>query len=505
MASPFQSIGLALGIGLPQEIANALGGGPVLTTIAAALDPVGALLGGQTGSSTPSTRAERKLAQIADGQMPYTYAYGAPALGWSRAWTGVGGSRTSFLGADGIIDDRKCDFSDPTQWSVKLNDDTFSIVTGAFTGSDLQLKLNTGQAIASDIPADWYVPNPACKYWRHDDAVKSGGGSSWHFAIRFFVADHASSNDTFMATIFGADYTDRDRWYLGKTGFHAVTRANSEIGTYGKMSLTFVIRGCATVYDWRTSGTGYSNNCALVLADQMKLRFGLSNSWFDSANMITEANACAETSWDPLGTASKYAVHDQFRDDESDIDVCQRLAAHMGGTFFERGDKIILAAGRARSSSLSLGPSDFVADDHELIPISETNWFNTIRPSYSPRFNEDGDPHGKMSEIKSVSVAAYVTEDGGDELEVDRAYDTDLGRRAKYLALRELRQLRLAVGSGGAAAYQGVFKMKAFPAELMDVITITNPSLYSGGVDWQVVDKILVLGQLDGRADLCSV
>ncbi len=484
VAKPFATLGFVL--------AGAAIAGP-FGAIAGGL--LGAALLGQQAPKTPSAagRSERRLAAVADPNMPYVYNYGRPVVGYSRAWTGVDEDhRHRFKGIDGIIGDGHHDIASLSEWGVQLNDDYFPVLTSD-PGSGEGLMLNSGNAIADDLPIDWLVPIRSSKYWRKDQSQSSPDEKIWHFAIKIFT-NHAQANDPKMAAIFGTAYTNRARWYTGKTGFHALTRANTDLATppAGQFNLVFLIRGLDDVFDWRTGNTGWTANAALVFADQVKKRFGVGNSAFTTSNMTVAADACDDTSWDArLPGERKYQVNDQFRDEEPDIEVLQRIAAHFGGFFSERGNKIILAPGRAQGSVMALTEADFAGEDHILTPPEEADWFNTVAASYTPRWNAEGALHGKMVPLKSFTKTAYQTEDGGVEIPVERAYEVPAGRHAKYLALRELKQRRLAVGSGGAASYAGTFKMRAVALEIGDVITIKNAALWDGAIQWQVIEKAL--------------
>jgi hypothetical protein len=441
---------------------------------------------------------QRRNALTGDAEAPWTYVYGEVVTGGHVAWAGVGGDDDQWTGLDIVI------ASHPIEAlvAIQIGEWVFPLTTvaaGSNSYNGRGLILNTGQTLTDDYPADWYIPvysgeghADSSRWWRRPQDDRNGQPRP-HLGIKWWPGTRTGT-EAGMTARFGADYSSVARKFIGHTVVSIIYRVNTELGTLGNIpAIKFHVKGKNNLaLNDSGSSTGYSANAAAVLADVMKELCGIPASDIVNhvggglASLIAE---CASTAWDPQGTAALYEYHGVIRDDVDLVDVLQQVTKHLMGGFSERGSKVVIWTGTARSSVMDLTVDDFAGGSAvRTAPVPQESWVNTYIPHRVVRTANDADGkirlHGEMEPAKKAYEAAYVTEDGGVVLRQDVRWEgCDLARRARHMALIALDTLRL------GDRYSRKFKRRAVRLEVGDVITITDPTRLSGSPKFRVIHK----------------
>lgn len=464
--------GTALAVG-----ALALGAGLALTQSAATPDPI--------------SQIHRQLATTDDPESPWEWVYGEVIKGGFRAWQGVGGNKDKYSGADDVLACHACE----ALLAIQFGDWYLPIVTdnaGDANANGKGLIRNADRTTPyADVPDDWLVPVPGPNSPFHaNDQSQVNNDDTWHIAVRFRPADQTATQDL-MSTIFGTKYNSVARKFTGHTVCHIVFRVRTNLGisTGPPPTVLYHLRGKNDIRDHTGIGSeDYRNNAALVFCDYTREQLGLGPT--DYANLQAAATECDDTTWDPQSTAARYAFHGVIRDDMDIPEALRLISTHMAGGWCERGDKIVLWTGTAKTpwADGPLVPDDF-AGPVTIMPPDEDAWANTLTPHFVPRTAEDEDGntmlYGKMEPVKQeVTSSTYVTEDGGEVLRQDIKFQAcPLSRRAKFMAWTALKQMRL------GASYVRRFKKRALVLEVGDVVELDDPDWVPNGTLFQVASK----------------
>jgi len=155
------------------------------------------------------------------------------------------------------------------------------------------------------------------------------------------------------------------------------------------------------VYDYRTTTTGYSANCALVAADFLRADYGFaaSSGQIDATAAIAAANACDTQGFEAHGLLSTGNSRDS---NLQQIEDAMAGASHFSGGVWR------IMAGAWSSSVLTLNDAD-LAGPIEVVQAanSSAERYNTVRGQYSPASGL-----GTTPDYTPYEPEAYITADG---------------------------------------------------------------------------------------------
>ncbi|MFC6335481.1 DUF1983 domain-containing protein [Pseudomonas sp. CCM 7891] len=201
----------------------------------------------------------------------------------------------------------------------------------------------------------------------------------------------------------------------------------------------FIVRGRNDIYDPRTGNSGYSANTALHLLWYLRNRCNVPDDEIVFSTFASAANVSDEAITNADGSVSqRYRTSCVIGADEQKSGVLQKLEAACAGKLIRVGGRWMLQAGAY------YGPYDFeITEDMVIGTIggstepSNDSAINTVRGTFI-------DPTQSWTETDypEVSIAEWITEDGGEAAEtLTFSYVTD-PYLAQRLANMELRRRR---------------------------------------------------------------
>lgn len=214
----------------------------------------------------------------------------------------------------------------------------------------------------------------------------------------------------------------------------------------------FVVRGRNDVYDPRTGTNVYTGNTALHILWYLRNRCGVPDDEIVFETFISAANVCDEALTNADGSVSqRYRTACVIGADEQRTNVMQKLEAACAGKLIRVGGRWMLQAGAY------YGPYDFEVNEDMIVGTITGNTeatndaaINTVRGTFI-------DPSQSWTETDypEVSIAEWVTEDGGEAAEtLTFSYVTD-PYQAQRLANIELRRRRAAGAINLPMNFQG--------------------------------------------------
>ena len=255
-------------------------------------------------------------------------------------------------------------------------------------------------------------------------------------------------------------------------------RYDPEFFAAGIPDVLFEIRGRRDIFDPRTGTTGYSDNAALVLLWYVRNRLGVPDSEILWETFEESANICDEVIVNPDGTSEKrYRIAGGIKDDERKDRVLMELEAACAGNLLRIGGKFGLMVGAY------YGPYELEIDEDMVIgpvrgqaEVSQADAVNTMRGKFV-------DPAQRWAETDypSVSVAQWVTEDGGpieDTLDLRFVGSPYQAQRLANIALRRKR-------AGGALELP--LNLRGYACRPGRVVRVALPRLNIDG-EFRVVD-----------------
>lgn len=157
----------------------------------------------------------------------------------------------------------------------------------------------------------------------------------------------------------------------------------------------------ALVYDYRTSTTGYSANCALVAADFLRADYGFaaSSGQIDATAAIAAANDC---------DAQGFEAHGLLSTGNSRDSNLQQIEDAMAGASHFSGGVWRIMAGAWSSPVLTLNDAH-LAGPIEVVQAANPSAerYNTVRGLYSPASGL-----GTAPDYTPYEPEAYITADG---------------------------------------------------------------------------------------------
>jgi hypothetical protein len=220
----------------------------------------------------------------------------------------------------------------------------------------------------------------------------------------------------------------------------------------GIPDVRFVVRGRNDIFDPRTGSNIYTGNTALHMLWYLRTRCGVPDDEIVFETFASAANVCDETITNADGSVSqRYRSACVIGADEQRTNVMQRFEAACAGKLIRVGGRWMLQAGAY------YGPYDFEITEDMIVGTITGNTeptndaaINTVRGTFI-------DPSQSWTETDypEVSVAQWVTEDGGEAAEtLTFSYVTD-PYQAQRLANIELRRRRAAGALNLPMNFQG--------------------------------------------------
>lgn len=229
-------------------------------------------------------------------------------------------------------------------------------------------------------------------------------------------------------------------------------RYSAEKFPSGIPDVRFIVRGRNDIYDPRTGNNIYTGNTALHILWYLRNRCGVPDDEIVFDTFISAANVCDEAVTNADGSVSqRYRTSCVIGADEQRTNVMQKLEAACGGKLIRVGGRWMLQAGAY------YGPYDFEITEDMIVgtitgstePTNDAA-INTVRGTFI-------DPSQSWTETDypEVSVAEWVSEDGGEAAEtLTFSYVTD-AYQAQRLANIELRRRRAAGAINLPMNFQG--------------------------------------------------
>lgn len=289
---------------------------------------------------------------------------------------------------------------------------------------------------------------------------------------------------------------------LGCAGAYVQLKYDADKFPNGIPSITFQVRGKADVFDPRTSTTGYSNNAALCLADYLAFpRLGLEAVYSTEildADLIEAANICDEAvALDGGGTENRYEANGTLETDATPFENIKSMTGAMAGAAITQGKLWSIRAGAYRAPEIdALTEGDFVGAIDTQTLISRTQSFNGVKGVFTSPLNS-----WQPDDFPAIQVAAYVTEDDGQEVwsEVTLPFTTSVTaaqRISRQMLELTRRQITVTVPC----------KMIAYQLQPFDTVKLTIARYGWTDKTFKVQKMQLVLGQAwSVRLDLQEV
>lgn len=287
-----------------------------------------------------------------------------------------------------------------------------------------------------------------------------------------------------------------DKWTAnhrqrGCAGVYLRLKYDADKFPNGIPGLTWGIQGKNTVYDPRTSLSGYTANSALCTADYISLsRLGLGAAYATEildADLIEAANICDEAvALAAGGTEPRYEANGTIETDATPFENIQALTGSMAGAAITQGRLWSLRAGAYRAPELpALTEGDFAGPIDTQTLTSRVNSFNGVKGVFTSPVNS-----WQPDDFPAVQVPAYVAADNGEEVwsEVTLGFTTSVTmaqRIARIMLELARRQITVVVPA----------KMLAYQLQPYDTIPLTIDRYGWTDKTFQVKTLQLVLGQ----------
>lgn len=265
-----------------------------------------------------------------------------------------------------------------------------------------------------------------------------------------------------------------DKWTAnhrqrGCAGVYLQLKYDKDKFPNGIPGLTFGVRGKSTVFDPRTSTSGYTNNAALCTADYISLaRLGLEAIYSTEildADLIEAANICEEqVALAAGGTENRYEANGTLETDATPFENILSLSGSMAGAVITQGKLWTIRAGAYRAPELpALTEGDFVGPIDTQTLTSRVKGFNGVKGVFTSPLNS-----WQPDDFPAVQVQAFVDADNGEEVwsEVTLPFTTSVTaaqRIARIMLELARRQITVVVPA----------KMKTYQLQPYDTVPLT--------------------------------
>ncbi len=229
--------------------------------------------------------------------------------------------------------------------------------------------------------------------------------------------------------------------------------------------VTAVVKG-KKVFDPRTSTTAYSNNAALCVRDFITSAYGLSDDQVDDTVFSAAANICDENvSLTGGGTEKKYTINGITRADINYGDVLTDMMTACAGSLFWGAGLWKLTVGDYIAPTKTLTLDDLRSPITLATRVNLRDQFNIVKGTFN-----DASARWIVTDYPQVRGATFVTEDGGQETELDLPLKfTTSSATAQRLAKLTLYRGREQM------TFTADFGLNAFDVEVGEIIALTNP------------------------------
>lgn len=260
---------------------------------------------------------------------------------------------------------------------------------------------------------------------------------------------------------------------------------DTDVYTNSVPQVSAVIRG-AKVLDPRTSSTAWSQNVALLARCYATHQLGANQpaSRVSDAHVIAAANACDTVVEYPMADGDEsramYTAGILALSGARPLDILSELAESMGGKIAYSGNTIVMRAGAYTAPVIDLDDNDFSdATEVQIQPRRpRQDLINTVTGTFV-----DEDKDYQVVDFAPVSPSVYVSLDGREmPLEIELSAVTHAGQAQHIVGvmLRDARQ---------ALTISASFKMRAYPIELFDTVTLSNERYGWNEKEFEVLDR----------------
>lgn len=215
----------------------------------------------------------------------------------------------------------------------------------------------------------------------------------------------------------------------------------------GLQSIEAEVEGKNTIYDPRSTTTGFTSNWALCVLDYLRSPYGLgcADSEIDFASFNTAANLSDESVTINAGgtTQNRYLCDGSFKLDRAPLDIMESLLSAGAGTLCYVAGQYRLYGGAYTAPTASIGISDF-AGEVEVVPrAARRELFNGVRGTFL-----DPERGFQPSEFGAVFDTTFDAQDGGERVwrDIDFAFTANnirAQRLARMILLRARQSLRI--------------------------------------------------------------
>lgn len=235
-----------------------------------------------------------------------------------------------------------------------------------------------------------------------DYAIRKVTGAGSHVLIKYHLGDSEQLVDDALSSEF-PEWNSSHR-LRGIAYLYVRLQFNQDVFPTGIPNISAVIRGKA-IYDPRTQITGYSNNWALVIRDYLTSADGLRclDAEIDEAVLIASANRADDD--------YRYTIDGVINLDEKPLDILNKLLPAGAGSLVYSQGVYKIYAGMEMAPVLDITEKDLWGPVKVRTRVSRTDLKNGMRAKY---LNVDN--HWQEAEITPISIPAYVTQDGGEDI-----------------------------------------------------------------------------------------
>lgn len=303
-------------------------------------------------------------------------------------------------------------------------------------------------------------------------------------------SDLMSQSDALFPGLWTSNHIQRGRAFV-----YMIFKFDNEVFASGFPVVEFLIKGNNQIYDPREDTTGWSQNAALIIAHHLtnaEYGYGLSWSDIDSDNLEEQADICDESvTVKSGGTESRYSINCALMTSENRRSQMAQLLTSCGAVLTYSGGKC-----RLHTASWPTTAGDLHLTEEDTISGLTIN----LMPTRGSRFNRVTGRYVSASdgyvikEFPAVTNQYYLAEDSNIENALDVLLPCTTSRStAQRLAKIELERIRQGIDVSAQ------FSMKAYQAQVGDVIKLSNDSLGWSEKYFEVYYSQLVLGGSGGN------
>lgn len=354
-----------------------------------------------------------------------------------------------------------------TSFTVVTNTGTYT--SGTITGLRTALVsagyvggIASGLEVSFANTGDWGADMPLiyAAYGNTGDAVVRHHNyvadvTAW---FRSGSADQPALQD--LITAFPTEWTSDHR---GRGICHTVLKIkkDKDIWINGFELPKFYINGKNTIFDPRDTQNKWSENSALIAADILKTRLGVTN--IDNTQLIAAANVCDEII---SGTYPRYSFNGVITADTRPFDAIDAVRDTMAGDVFAPvGAAWKIVPGHERNPLWTLIEDDFVGGySYDPAPSRDTLINSVVGQFISP------DHFWQSVSFPEVVNSAYLALDGAVKKTATINYPHTIRRQqAQTLAMIAIHESR----NGGL--FSAALSPRHFQLIPTDVVQITHP------------------------------